>query len=62
MNTNVSLVQMIPNIVENYVEIYSNGIALEKESNKITIRSSDLFFLMFLLRDRFFPTFIQELL
>jgi hypothetical protein len=41
---------------------YSRGIKIETESNKITIRSSVLFFLMFLLRDRLFPTFICELL
>lgn len=44
------------------VEVYSRGIAIEKESNTITSRSPVLFFLMFLLRDRFFPTFICELL
>ena len=45
-----------------YGNTYSKGIAIEAESNKITVRSPVLFFLMFLLRDRLFPTFISELL
>ncbi|MHC1698826.1 MAG: hypothetical protein AB9919_12350 [Geobacteraceae bacterium] len=45
-----------------YIDVYSSGIALEKERNKVTSRSPVLFYLMFLLRDRFFPTFIRDLI
>jgi len=51
-----------PEYSRKYVDVYSRGIAIEKEGNKITSRSAVLFFLMFLLRDRLFPTFIFELL
>jgi len=51
-----------PEYSRKYVDTYSRGIAIEAESNKISVRSPVLFFLMFLLRDRLFPTFIRELL
>lgn len=51
-----------PEFSRKYQKVYSRGIAVEAESNKVTVRSPGIFFIMFLLRDRFFPTFIAELL
>lgn len=51
-----------PEYSKKYGNNYSDGIAIEAESNKVTVRSPVLFFLMFLLRDRLFPTFISQLL
>jgi hypothetical protein len=45
-----------------YVDDYSRGIAIEKERNHVSVKTSAQYFLMFLLRDRMFPTFIRELL
>lgn len=45
-----------------YLDVYSRGIAVEREQNQVTSRSPALFLLMFLLRDRFFPTFIRDLI
>lgn len=45
-----------------YCEAYSKGIVIEREGNTISTRSPALFLLMVLLRDRTFPTFVQELL
>lgn len=41
---------------------YSKIITYERTKNKIDYRDKSLFFIMFLLRDRYFPTFISELL
>lgn len=51
-----------PEYSKKYLDVYSRGIAVEKEHNKVTSRSPALFFLMFLLRDRLFPTFIRDLI
>jgi hypothetical protein len=51
-----------PEYSKTYIPVYSRGIAIETEHNKVTLRSNALFFLMFLLRDRLFPVFIRELL
>lgn len=47
---------------KDYVEEYSDGIAIELESNKVSVRSKSLFYIIFLLRDRIFPTFIKEIM
>lgn len=41
---------------------YTYMIQYEEEANKIRIRNNSLFFIMFLLRDRYFPTFMNELI
>ncbi len=41
---------------------YSKIITYEKLNQAITLKDRYLFFLMFLLRDRYFPTFVRELL
>lgn len=51
-----------PEFSREYLENYSSGISIEREKNKVTIRSPVLFFLLFLMRDRMFPTFIREML
>jgi hypothetical protein len=43
-------------------ENYSQLIQYEREKNTISLRSNGLFFIMILLRDRYFPTFIRDLL
>lgn len=45
-----------------YSDNYSQIIIYERAKNKIDFRDRSLFLLMFLLRDRYFPTFIKELL
>lgn len=46
----------------NYEENYTKMIEYEKKANTIRIRDKFLFFIMFLLRDRYFPTFMKELI
>jgi hypothetical protein len=41
---------------------YSVMIQHERDANKITSRKKIILFLIFLLRDRYFPTFIQEMI
>jgi hypothetical protein len=43
-------------------EDYSKTITYERKANTVTVRHKALFLIMFLLRDRYFPTFITELL
>ncbi len=45
-----------------YKENYTSMIGYEKEANTIRIRDKSLYFIMFLLRDRYFPTFMKELI
>ena len=45
-----------------YREEYSNIVTYERSQNKITLRRKELIFLIFLLRDRYFPTFLRELI
>ena len=44
-----------------FCENYSQPIQYERENNSISLRTNGLFFIMILLRDRYFPTFIKEL-
>lgn len=44
-----------------YTEDYSKTIVYERIKSKIDFRDRFLFLLMFLLRDRYFPTFISEI-
>jgi hypothetical protein len=45
-----------------YREDYSATIAYERKTNTVSTRHKALLLLMFLLRDRYFPTFITEML
>lgn len=45
-----------------YVENYTKMIEYERKTNTISIRDNSLFFIMFLLRDRYFPTFMRDLI
>jgi len=41
---------------------YCKAITYERKSNSVSVRHKGLFLIMFLLRDRYFPTFIAEML
>jgi hypothetical protein len=43
-----------------YIDDYTQMISYERKSNNISIRNKSLLFLTFLLRDRYFPTFIAD--
>lgn len=45
-----------------YGQDYSKMIAHEGKANKVSIRDKSLLYLSFLLRDRYFPTFIREVI
>lgn len=45
-----------------FIDDYSQIIVYERTQNKIEYRDKSIFYIMFLLRDRYFPTFIKELL
>lgn len=45
-----------------YRQSYSKMIEHEVKANSVSIRDKNLFYLIFLLRDRYFPTFIAELI
>jgi len=45
-----------------FCDEYSTIIKYERENNTISLRDDSLYFIIFLLRDRYFPTFIKKIL
>lgn len=51
-----------PDFSKEFIDDYSSYICFERNNSNITINNIGIFYLIFLLRDRMFPTFITELL